>query len=56
VVLRSEKLVAETGDPDKGGRPLLIAATKLRLVKTEKTVTCAVITVMFGVCISVRLS
>jgi hypothetical protein len=39
--VRSEKLVAEVGDSSgtqwKGKRPPLEAATKQRLVKTEKT-------------------
>jgi hypothetical protein len=36
-------------------RPPLEAATKQRLVRTEKTV-CAIVTVIFEVCNSVRLS
>jgi hypothetical protein len=39
------------GDPEEGKRLPLEAATKQRLVKTEKT-SC----VMFGVCNSARLS
>jgi hypothetical protein len=39
--VRSETLVAEAGDsfenPEEGERPPLEAATKQRLVKTEKT-------------------
>jgi hypothetical protein len=35
--VRSEKLVAEAGDSEEGERPPLEAATKQRLVKTEKT-------------------
>jgi hypothetical protein len=35
--VRSEKLVAEAGNPEKGERALLEAATKQRLVTTEKT-------------------
>jgi hypothetical protein len=40
-VVRSEKLVAEArgqfGNPEEGKRPPFEAATKQRLVKTEKT-------------------
>jgi hypothetical protein len=35
-------------NPEEGERPPLEAATKQRLVKTEKTL-CAAVTVMFGV-------
>jgi hypothetical protein len=58
-VVRREKRVAEAGDssvrePRGKERPPLEAATKQRLVK--KKCMCAVFTVIFGVCISVRLS
>jgi hypothetical protein len=35
--VRSEKLVAEGGNPEEEERPTLETATKERLVKTEKT-------------------
>jgi hypothetical protein len=57
--VRREKLVAETGDSSGserlGERLPLEAATKQRLIKTEKFM-CAVVTVFFGVRNSVRLS
>jgi hypothetical protein len=58
--VRSEKLVAEArgqfGNPGEAERPPLKAATKQQLVKTEKTPICALVTVIFGVCNSVKLS
>jgi hypothetical protein len=58
-VVRNEKLVAEAGDslgnPEEGERRSLEAVTKEQLVKTEDLM-CAVVTVIFGVCTSVRLS
>jgi hypothetical protein len=57
--VRSEKLVGETrgqfGNAEEGERPPCEAATKQRLMKTEDFM-CAIVTVMFGVCNSVRLS
>jgi hypothetical protein len=58
-VVKSEKLVAEAvgkfGNSEEAERPPLEAATKQRLVKTEKTM-CAIVTVTPGACNSVRLS
>jgi hypothetical protein len=49
--VRREKLLAEAGDSSgtqkRGKRPPLEAATKQRLVKTEKSL-CASVTVTFG--------
>jgi hypothetical protein len=41
--------------PEEWEHPLLEVTTKQWLVKTEKTLMCAVITVIFGVCNSVSL-
>jgi hypothetical protein len=57
--VRSEKLVAEAGtfrEPRGRGTSAAEAATKQRLVKTEKTLSCAVFTGIFGASQSVRLS
>jgi hypothetical protein len=44
------------GNPEDGGRPPLEVATRQRLGKTENDFKCAVVTVIFGVCNSGRLS
>jgi hypothetical protein len=58
--VRSDKLVAEargqSGNPEKGERPTLKAATKQQLVKTDKIFMCAAVTLISGVCNLVRLS
>jgi hypothetical protein len=50
--MRSEKLVLVardiSGNPEEGEYQPLKAATKQRLVKTEKTI-CAIVKVIFGV-------
>jgi hypothetical protein len=59
-VVRSEKLVSEAGDSSgtkrKGEHPPSEAITKQQPAKTEKCSCFAVVTVIFGMCNSVRLS
>jgi hypothetical protein len=58
-VVRTGKLVAEAwgqfANPEEGEHQSLEAAAKQRIMKTEKTL-CAVDTMTFGVCNSMRLS